>query len=149
MKINETSDGISKEEWAHVYSICSEILSAVESEDEGEEQVKRIKLFGFLDGLQKKYGELPSILATKADYASDDNVKVALLQKAFEIAKTKRDDSNLTLISSSLAQAYIEDLKDKVQGKKWLNELKSCLAKKMDRGEADEYDRLSKILHGA
>lgn len=73
-----TSDGISSEDWDKVHELAVEIVNAGDAQSE----VHRSQLLIYLDQLEKKYGELPSILATRADYVAELKHKEALLKRA-------------------------------------------------------------------
>lgn len=142
---DKTSDGISKEEWKEIEELAEKIVSADDSDDENLAREYTRDIIRKLNNLQNKYGDLPSILATKADYVDDINQALIILKKAYEIAQSMNDKKNLTLISSSLAQKYIEELEDNKQGKIWLDELRINLNNSYDDYEFKEYIRLRKF----
>lgn len=77
-------------------------------------------LLRFVDQLERKYGWLPSIIATRGDYiGSWSSLKrLRLLEKAFKLAERFKDKPSKTLIASSLAETYIEDLRNFRLGRK-------------------------------
>jgi len=62
-----TADGISTEEWDIVHQLGVDIVNATINATGQEEDRCRARLFEYLDKLEAKYGELPSILATSLD----------------------------------------------------------------------------------
>lgn len=142
-----TSDGISKIEWNKIEYLASKIVADAFSDDDILYKKHTEEILYELDILQNKYGELPSILATKADYVDDCKQELILLKKAYEIARSIMDTKNLTYISSSLAQRYVEKFEDKDNGKFWLNEFKKSLIGYFDQCESEEYTRLVKLYN--
>ena len=64
-----TPDGISADDWDQVHELA---LAIVNAEEEVEGADHRNRLLKYLRELRSKYGELPSILATEADYVLDE-----------------------------------------------------------------------------
>src|SRR5437667_8273002 len=142
-----TSDGISQEDWDGVGDLAAEIVNASSAGDQVLDESLTEALLDHLNDLEGKYGGLPSILATEADYVSDVQEKIALLERAYEAAKAKTDHKNKTLVSSSLSEFYITELKDYASGRFWLRELRESLSTYWDDWEASIYDELSKLVH--
>ena len=140
---DKTSDGINKEDWKEIEELAEEIVSA---DDEHLAKKYTEDIIAKLNNLQTKYGDLPSILSTKADYIDNISKALILFKKAYEVAQSMDDKKNLTFISSSLAQKYIEELEDNKCGKIWLDELRINLNNYYDDYEFEEYIRLSKFL---
>ena len=82
-----TSDGISDKDWDRVHELVVEIVNAGEGE-EGDQQTA--ELLGYLDRLEEKYGVLPSILATRADYVEDPLDSLAVLKRAYVLAQERQ-----------------------------------------------------------
>lgn len=101
--------------------------------------------FQLLAQMQRKYGPLPTLLATKADFTVNTAKRHVLLKKAWRTAAKLDDKANLVLISSSLAELCLEDLKDLAEGDQWLAKLKSALELFDDKRERAEWSRLSKL----
>jgi hypothetical protein len=139
-----TSDGISSEDWDMVHELSLKIVNA---EAESEENIYTNQLLQCLDELEAKYGVLPSILATRADYVSDTNEQLALLRQAYALAEASRDISNLKEIAHSLAELYIEDLQDPSEGQTWIKRLRDHLVSSTDKDFQDELTRLHEILN--
>jgi hypothetical protein len=87
-----------------------------------------------------------SILATRADYVSDVNEKSVLLRQAYALADASRDNPNLKEIAHSLAELYIENLKDSSEGQIWIERLRDNLISSSDKDLHDEVKRLQKSL---
>jgi hypothetical protein len=141
-----TSDGISKEDWDEVIDLSAKIADAASAEDEALRQPLTTRLLRALDSLERKYGRLPAILATRADYTDDPLQKIALLEEAWRIANNREDRFNLVLIASSLAELHIEELNDTSSGARWLACLEEALENHWDDGEYQELQRLRKLL---
>lgn len=141
-----TSDGISSIDWDRITGMSAEIANAAMADNDALVKSTTQRILKQLDALEKKYGKLPSILATKAEYVESANGRVILLQEAWRIANEMDDKNNLVLISSSLAQLYIEDFRDFNEGEKWLTVLGSALENKWDEGEYSELNRLMMLI---
>lgn len=139
-----TSDGISKIDWATVEALAHEIAELAEDED-AERRDATQRLFRVLDELEHKYGRRPSLVATRADYVDEDK-RATLLEEAFALAASIGDDTNRTLIASSLAELYVDDLNDLERGKYWVDRLGECLKHHFDEGENLVFARLSTML---
>jgi hypothetical protein len=134
-----TSDGISDEDWAVVRKLAVDVVNA---ETHERVAIARSRLLTFLDRLEAKYGTLPSILATRADYVDDPVVKESLFTDAYAIAEGLGDRRNGLHIAHSLAEHYIDGRCDLVKGEVWLQRLKAHLNESHDDDYADEYERL-------
>lgn len=141
-----TSDGISTKDWDRVKERASKIATAVCSDKSAQAKKETKVLLVLLDQLQKRYGELPSILATRADYVTSDAESLGLLKKAYALAEKTNDKANLTYIASSLAELYVVDRCDKKNGKLWLAKLRTCLRRYFDEHEFNVYKTLQKML---
>ena len=107
-----TTDGISTEDWEVVKDFAAKIANAVCAEDNANSQRLTEDLLRYLERLETKYGRLPSIIATKADYTTELNQRVQLLKQAYALAKQSNDKVNMTLTASSLAQLFVEETLD-------------------------------------
>jgi hypothetical protein len=138
-----TSDGISSEDWDLLRELAVEVVNAEPGEDE---ELCRRRLLDYLDGLESKYGPLPSILATRADYLVDDVPgRVTLLSRAYALAAEAGDARNQLHIASSLAAIYIEEVENAAEGGKWLARAKEHLGAGTDV-DRREYARVEKSL---
>jgi len=141
-----TSDGISAKDWDRVKALAAKIATVVCSKKKAQAKEETKALLVLLDQLQKRYGELPSILATRADYVTSASESLSLLKKAYALAEKAGDTANLTYITSSLAELYVVDRHDKKNGKLWLAKLRSCLKMHFDKHEFNVYTTLQKVV---
>src|SRR5688572_7226647 len=111
-----TSDGISTGDWDRVHELALEIVNA--DDDEQADRVRK-RMVAYLDDLTRRYGELPSICATKADYVDQPAESERLLLRAFDLAVTRNDAPNIRSVSLSLAQLYSRDSLDVVAASQW------------------------------
>jgi len=132
-----TSDGIDDVDWDAVHELALAIANA-SVVDAGQAERETERLMELLGRLESRYGPRPSLLATRADYAASWPESIALLKRAFELAQEHRDTRNLTYVSSSLAQRFIEDARDPVQGAYWLGQLEAALGQFGDRSDIEE-----------
>ncbi len=120
-----TSDGISSAEWERVEE-CAEAIVAASAKnlDCGLLVSNMLKL---LNGLKDKYGRLPSILATEADYVEDQQIELSLLKEAYISACEIRDEKNIAYIAASLAEFYLESEVDINKVEFWKTKLERAL----------------------
>jgi hypothetical protein len=140
-----TSDGIATEDWDRVTELALEVWKHLR---DGEKERCRQDLFTYLDGLEVTYGPLPSILATRADFTSPDQIghKEELLARAYALAVERRDHRNALAIAHSLADLYLDELRRPVEGRRWL----ACLGAQLyadpdDPWWSQEYERLKEL----
>ncbi len=138
-----TPDGIATDDWDRVHELAVDIVNA----NEAAAKEYRDRLLEYLGTLEQKYGELPSILSTRADYVDDLKAKEALLIRAYIVAKNRSDYRNATYVAHSLAELYIEEFKNYSEGQRWLEDLKQHLPQVNDSLFAEEYERLRDLLH--
>src|SRR4029079_6031901 len=140
-----TSDGISSEEWNRVTELAFEVWHHI---NDAEKESRRWELFNYLDALEQKYGLLPSIIATRADFSSPNEVsnKEELLARAYALAIDRQDRLNALHISHSLANMYLDELERPVEGDRWLRCFETHLYEDIeDKWWQQEYERLKKI----
>ncbi len=143
---SETSDGISGFDWDKIRGMSADVANAAICDDQGALRKARSEILSAIKQFIVKYGEKPSLLATKADYVEDLNDRIPLLEKAYEISCDTCDVRNKTYISQSLAELYIDDMKDMQKGAFWVKNLAESLASYSEPYEAEEYIRLSSAL---
>lgn len=136
-----TSDGISAEDWDQVHELAIQVVNA---EEEDEEQ-HRNRLFACLRDLISKYGELPSILATQADYVDEPQESERLFLRAFDLATAGHDAPNTRDIALSLANLYATEFRDSAAASRWLDVARAQLN---PRDEADwrEYRQIEESI---
>jgi hypothetical protein len=141
-----TPDGITTEDWDRVHDLALEVANTSGESDHVSSANATLRLRAHLDALQKKYGPLPTLLATRADYVDTSEEREYWLLAAYEQASIRSDAKNLIWISSSLAALYVEDLTDPVKGAEWLARLDQYLQATPDDSESQEAIRLQVLL---
>ena len=132
-----TSDGISSEDWDLVHGFAVDVVNAPDHERNRHRQLLR----DCLDTLEAKYGSLPSILATRADYLDEhDPAREELLIRAHLLAEERGDLNNVTLASQSLAELCLAR-RDLTGADQWLRRMKQGITAGTG-SEQSEYDRL-------
>ena len=124
-----TSDGISDAEWDVVRFHSESIVDADSNDIESGILVRR--LLDELDKLKNKYGRLPSILGTEADYVDDEIAQLSLLKEAFVSASEMSDAANKVYIATSLVEFYLSS-GEVCRVKFWSEKLEFCLAEFSD-----------------
>jgi hypothetical protein len=140
-----TSDGISTEDWDRVTELAFELWKHLE---DAEKEKRHQDLFDFLDGLEAKYGALSSILATRADFLPRNEMrnKEELLARAYALAIERRDRRNALDVAHSLADLYLDALRQPKEGATWLGCFGAQLyADADDPWWSEEYERLKKL----
>lgn len=128
-----TSDGIEGGDWEEIMTLSAAVANQTSIGLDSGLETKR--LMRALDKLEKKYGRLPSILSTRADYVDNADVSISLLKEAYVTADENSDVKNKVFISSSLAEMYLDTLENKQLASFWVETLKKDLEKYPD----DEY----------
>jgi hypothetical protein len=125
-----TYDGIKDIHWNKVKSLAINITN-VSGLDHNTAKFK-MDLVNYLTELETVYGRLPSLLATKAEYIDDSKMQLALLKESYISACEINDSLNKTMISSTIAEFYLEYdyTKDKIQF--WKNEFKTNMIEYTD-----------------
>ena len=86
-----TSDGIADKDWAEVEDLARLVAEATFRNDDHLYASAVDELLTQLRILQSRYGSLPSILATMADYTEDDREAIRLLENAYFVADQLHD----------------------------------------------------------
>ena len=132
-----TSDGIISEDWDVIHELAVDIVNAPDNEKPAYSK----KLADYLDSLEHKYGPLPSILATRADYLPDDDpARGDLLLRAYQSAEASGDCQNQLLVAQSLAELHLEKV-ELFDANRGLERMRSHLMAMKD-AEYSEYERL-------
>lgn len=137
-----TSDGISTKDWDIIHELALDIVNS--NEDRSKQYT--VQLLNFLEALEKKYGELPSILATRADYIDDILEKEELYEYAHTLSEKRNDLQNCIETAHSLSELYIEEFKDVKKGSKWMKVFKGYLEKGDDPVSEELYEQLREEL---
>ena len=133
-----TPDGIGKDDWDAVHGLAVDIVNASE---EDKPDLRR-RLLDWLDKLENRYGPLPSILASRADYLDvDDPAREDLLLRAHAAAESTGDQLNLLETAHSLAELFLER-NNLIEANRWLERMRHYLVQDTDSYLAKEYERL-------
>jgi hypothetical protein len=138
-----TSDGITASDWDRVHELA---LAIVNTDEASHEERHRSHRLNYLDELTAKYGELPSLLATRADYVQDPAESERLLLRAFEAATRTGDTLNLREVALSLADLYTSERPRHVAARVWLDKARAYLSPDNESGWA-ELRRIEKRLN--
>lgn len=131
-----TSDGIHSSDWDKVHAVALDLANA----DGDQHELIRLRLFERLDELISKYGELPSLLATKADYVEDSVESEQLFLRAFELARNRNDLKNIKEIALSLAELYATRLQSITQASSWLEIASAHMSPDDETGRVEHAD---------
>lgn len=122
-----TSDEIQHSDWEEVMSLAAAVANQTGMNIDAS--LERKRLLRYLDKLEQKYGRLPSILSTRADYIDDTNISLSLLKEAYVSADEISDLKNKVIISSSIAEIYLDFFNNKSRAAFWVKTLKQNLEK--------------------
>ena len=120
-----TSDGISSADWSGVEECAEDIVAA--SANDLDCGLLMSNMHKQLNRLKSKYGRLPSILATEADYVEDQILELSLLKEAYISACEISDEKNIAFIAASLAEFYLESVIDINKAEFWRAKLEDAL----------------------
>ena len=125
-------------ELAEKLAFCQDILT--------ERQAKQ-KYFRYLSKLRKKYGPEANIIASAADFYTNNSKAIKALIYAYHIAEQNQDYKNCTWISSSIAHRYLTNHPVNVhEGCRWTKKLKKDLSFFFDDLCAEEFHSCMAIL---
>ena len=119
-----TSDGITDEDWDLVADLAEAVVN--QTGLDLDPLLAKRRLIYNLDSLESKYGRLPSILSTKADYVDDRDIQLSLLKEAYAGACEINDLKNKVFICGSLVEVYIDAL-ERSKAEHWLEKLREAL----------------------
>jgi hypothetical protein len=83
---------IVKSDWDQVHELACDIVNAIAMDDEILSQSRRVSLLDLLNDLEQKYGEHPSIIATRGDFCENRDESMACFQKALKLARFYKDE---------------------------------------------------------
>jgi hypothetical protein len=106
-----TSDGIATEDWDQVHELALAVVNLSGEGDVAASHRAPLCLAELLDDLQEKYGPLPSLFATRADYLDKFEDRGYWHLAAYKQAVERGDAKNPASISESLAPLYVESLR--------------------------------------
>jgi len=140
-----TNKSLSPEERDEIHEL---ILDAVNASANDEDSTPiNDRLLYKLDRLRLKYGELPEILATRADSIESIDERLRLYKRAVELAQKKLDIASLTQSAESITIIYIDELSDYNNGLHWLNQLKKFITLHGDDYTCDKLSNLKANLN--
>jgi hypothetical protein len=84
-----TPDGITTEDWDRVHELALDVVNLSAEGDEAASDAAKLQLRELVDDLQEKYGPLPSLLATRADYVERVEDREYWLTAAYEQAAAR------------------------------------------------------------
>jgi hypothetical protein len=126
-------------------NLQSAIEKYVDSSDENAEILRKIILLK-INRLIKIYPNSIDLIATKSDYLKKPAQREGCLLKAYFMAERCADFKNMTLISSSLAVFYVEDLNNYDEGDVWVSRLRNNLLHYFDEDEKKALKELEIFL---
>ncbi len=101
-----TTDGISTDDWDLVHQAACDVVNASAIDDDVLSAHHTEGLFDLLSELETRYGRIPSILATRADFTDAPASAIALHEEALKVAK---DPASTRLSLQSLVQLIIDE----------------------------------------
>jgi hypothetical protein len=129
-----TPDGISSDDWELVEQLVAGLYEARRTPEEARHHRS---LMEYLDQLETRYGALPSILATRADFTDDNDAKKEqLLQRAYTLSIVRGDRVNALYVAHSLTTFYFDQSSDLGLMKEWLNRSSSWHLRSMMSGSS-------------
>jgi len=140
-----TSDGISNEDWEKIEELALAIVSAIQADDDIMSKIQCEYLHLALDSLEEIYGRLPSILATRGDFARDGENPIPFWEEAYGLALQRNDLKNVLYLSSSLANHY-NDAKERDSALKWLVIGEKALSQYYDDFESNNLKEIRECL---
>jgi hypothetical protein len=99
-----TPDGIPTSEWGRVHELAVEIANTSMQDDDVLSEAKAEEMLSCLRELRIRYGDLPSILGTLADYTDDEVERYDLYARAVAEARRIGDDKNLLILLESILE---------------------------------------------
>lgn len=105
----------------------------------------RIRFIRFLDALRKKYGDLPNLLAMRADMMDRDSAKLPYLTRAYRGAATRHDRREMVLSAHSIAEINFARRRFDL-ATPWVKRLRHNLTYSRDRDWAKDCSEMEKQL---
>ena len=103
--MNQHSNRLARSDWEKLTKLSTKIADAAIVECDEPVAEKYIEdLLVLIESLLQQYGKLPSLLATKADFIHDDQMKVSLYEEAYTIAEKSDDFINMRMILDSISE---------------------------------------------
>jgi hypothetical protein len=99
-----TPDGIPGHEWDRVHEFAVEVANASMQGDVVLSEAKTQEMICYLRELQVRYGDLPSVLGTLADYTDDDVERYDLYARGIAEAQRLGDCKSLKILLESILE---------------------------------------------
>jgi hypothetical protein len=93
---------IPREDWDRVHEAALLIVNASEADDRTMVEVHTNGMMEILADLEGKYGRIPAILATRADFLDDYAERKALYLEALDLAIRAGDEDEILEIKDSM-----------------------------------------------
>jgi len=135
-------EGISPEDWEPVQKAASKLVGASLSGDLGFDVDSTSELFRLLDGLVEKYGRIPALISTRADFSPEPKEAIDLYE---EVLQGQVDETTRILTLQSLVTLLIEEKMADELIESRLSDLKEI--SKEDTPEWEEYLDLLEEYH--
>ena len=140
-----TEDGIATEDWGRVHELAVEVVNLSAAGEIAASGEASLRLVEALDDLQEKYGPLPSLLATRADYLDKFEDREYWYLAAYRLAAQRHDVRNLESISESLASLYADNRRWP-EAREWVGRLEQHLVLCPDSFDAEQAVRIRGLL---
>jgi len=137
---------IAKKDWELVVDYACKIVNASSRKDRVAGKAHNAALHSYLKRLLRKYGPRAAIVETQGDFTGNCRQRLSLYKRAYSLAEEQADYYTLASSSVSLAEIYIEDMRDRKNASIWLMKLKSVLNGHPDEDFAEKYATLSKMI---
>lgn len=124
---------LSRNEWGEIQGLSYAIANASSLEDNLTNDTLTKELLYKLDRLKLKYGALPILLSTRADYIENINERLKLYKQAFYGALETIDKQCVTQSAESIAELYVDEMRDYNNGNIWLKKLRYVTEKYGDQ----------------
>ena len=141
-----TSDGIPLSQWSKVHRIALKISNFTIMQKDSDAKLWQNKMIVLLNNLLLQYGEKSGLIATIADYTNDNDKKIQLWEKAYQIALKTSDYQNMTYVSHSLADFHVRYSHNKNESIKWIGILSSCLNNYTEDFESEDFIQMKNEL---
>lgn len=144
----KTPDGILRGDWNQLQQLVADYVNDELQSGASNETLIRNSILNLIDELVLKYGEIPSLLATRADYVENNEEAAMILEEAYKLSDATGDYRNKTFIASSLAELYQDEIKDSLKGGRWIEQLSKDLEFYYDEDEHEVLRELRRRLDG-
>ena len=116
--------GITKNEHEVLIELICDIVNDSDDDQFYENPECTNNLLNELDRLDSKYGEMPMLISTRADFTDDVKIQIKLYKKAIQLALKSGDISTLVMAAESLVEIYVSDYPNSREALEWFDKLK-------------------------